>query len=226
MAKALECPACGARHSLDTIPEARTFRCDRCGQVLKVPESLDAERVVPRPPSAAGAATTPSATTPSGAPPTPAPGAPVPPPRRGGSAATGPRVSATASASTAATAAAATSAGSGEGSRDRSQKRAARGDATPRRRVHWYWRILAWVVAVPLGLLITGWPALQLDLINKDDLLDVFVGEGSGRYVRLLVFAAAWALVTALLVQLLVEGGRWWSQRRRPRAGTRTPVPV
>jgi len=103
------------------------------------------------------------------------------------------------------------------GTADTSGERAARRKgATPTRakRVHWYWRILAWVVAIPLGLLVTGWPAFRFDLLNKDDLLDVFVGEGSGRYVRLLLFAAAWALVTALLVQLFVEGGRWFAARR------------
>ena len=105
------------------------------------------------------------------------------------------------------------------------------GAATPsrparaRKKVHWYWRVLAWIAAVPLGLLLTAWPALHFDLLKKDDLLDVFVGEGSGRYVRLLVFAAAWALVTALLVSLFVEGGRWLAARRNAqRAGAPSPA--
>src|SRR5690348_15518710 len=37
MAKALECPACGARHRLDQLPGTPTFRCTRCGQKLMVP---------------------------------------------------------------------------------------------------------------------------------------------------------------------------------------------
>ena len=97
-----------------------------------------------------------------------------------------------------------------------------------------YWRIIAWIVAVPLGFVITAYPAFQLGLLKKDDLLDVFVGEGTGRYVRLLVGAAIWALVTALLVQLFVEGGRVLANRRRARkarAGrddraSRQPQPV
>ena len=212
MAKALECPACGARHSIDTLPDARTFRCDRCGQVLKVPEAIDALRSTTAP------ADSPPASTPRTGEP------PPPPPRRGGSAATGPRVSATASATVPATAAtpmprpraaaSATPTASAPPGRGRAGSPTGTGGS------------LAWVVAVPLGLLITGWPALQFDLLKKDDLLDVFVGSGTGRYTRLLVFAAAWALVTALLVQLFVEGGRWWSARRRAKAGTRTPVPV
>ena len=90
------------------------------------------------------------------------------------------------------------------------------GTATSKKptKVQWYWRVLAWVVAVPLGLALTAWPALHFDLLRNDDLLDVFVGEGAGRYGRLLVFAAAWALVTALLVQLFVEGGRAFARRR------------
>ena len=191
MAKALECPACGARHPIDTLPDARTFRCDRCGQVLKVPDAIGSSRTATVPPAAARAS-----------------GPPPPPPRRGGSAATGPSVTATATA----TIPAATASSGGT-------ERGRRAESTPsvaprRRKARWYWRILAWVVAIPLGLLITGWPALQFDLLKKNDLLDVFVGSGAGRYTRLLVFAAAWALVTALLVQLLVEGGRWWAARR------------
>ena len=215
MAKALECPACGARHPLDSLPDARTFRCDRCGQSLKVPDAIDPPPASPRR-TATSRATSPV--------PAAATSAPLPPPRRGGSAATGPRVSATATVA-AASATSAMSAGP-VGSPDDPVMSRNGAPPTPRRRVHWYWRILAWITAVPLGLVITGWPALQLHLMSKDDLLDVFVGEGTGRYFRLLVFAAAWALVTALLVQLFVEGGRWWSTRRRARAGNRTPLPV
>ena len=63
--------------------------------------------------------------------------------------------------------------------------------------------------------MITAWPAYELGLIKKDDVLDIFVGTGSGRYVRLADRDRVWALVTALLVQLFVEGGRAWARRRR-----------
>jgi hypothetical protein len=85
----------------------------------------------------------------------------------------------------------------------------------PRTKVHWYWRLLAWVVAVPLGFLVTAYPAYHFKWIKKDDLLDVFVGTGNSRYTRLIVLTLGWALVTALLVQLFVEGGRWIARRRR-----------
>src|SRR5262245_10244287 len=194
MAQALECPACGARHPLDTLPTSRTFRCDRCGQTLKVPDAVAANRPV------------------------------EPPPRRGGAApSSGPRVSATASGALP-TGAVSTNGGP-PNTRDGNGAAAAARPARARKKVHWYWRVLAWIVAVPLGLLLTAWPALHFDLLKKDDLLDVFVGEGSGRYVRLLVFAGAWALVTALLVSLFVEGGRWLAVRRRTQR-TSAPSPA
>jgi hypothetical protein len=90
----------------------------------------------------------------------------------------------------------------------------------PKRNVAWYWRLVAWVAAVPLGFMITAWPAYQLGFIKKNDVLDIFVGKGTGRYVRLGVATAVWALVTALLVQLFVEGGRAWAARRRAGAAS------
>ena len=81
--------------------------------------------------------------------------------------------------------------------------------------MHWYWRVVAWLVAVPLGFVITAWPAYEFGLIRKDDVLDVFVGSGTGRYTRLAIGTLVWALVTALLVQLFIEGGRLWADRRR-----------
>jgi hypothetical protein len=82
-------------------------------------------------------------------------------------------------------------------------------------KVHWYWRLLAWIVAVPLAFVVTAWPAYKFGFIEKDDLLDIFVGTGIGRYVRLGIVTLVWAVVTALLVQLFVEGGRARANRRR-----------
>ena len=56
---------------------------------------------------------------------------------------------------------------------------------------------------------------LPLDFIRKDDVLNIFVGSGTGRYARLAIETAVWALVTALLVQLFVDGGRWLVRRRK-----------
>ena len=71
---------------------------------------------------------------------------------------------------------------------------------------------------------IAAWPAYEFGLIRKGDVLDLFVGSGLDRYTRLAVTTLIWALVTAVLVQLFVEGGRWWARRRggrRPNAPAR-----
>jgi hypothetical protein len=195
MAKALECPTCGEKHRLDGIDQATTFQCERCGQSLKVPASVAAqtETAAATPTSAPAAA--------SGIAPPPRQRPPGSPPAReivGASATLDP----------------ATTDG---GRRPPAPTEPAGGGGATRHRAHWYWRLLAWVVALPLGFVITAWPAYELGLIRKDDVLDVFVGSGSGRYTRLAIFTVIWALVTALLVQLFVEGGRWWTNRRRQR---------
>ena len=208
MARALECPACGARHRLDALPDTPTFRCERCGQVLKVPKpvSTGGAGAPAPPPRGAGAS-------------------PAPPPRRrdpsapnngapDGATRALPATNAAAVSATVPTAKRAGEAQNGDGR----VQRAKRGAGQAKRSVAWYWRLLAWVVAVPLGFVITAWPAYELGFIKKDDVLDIFVGTGIGRYVRLGIGTAVWALVTALLVQLFVEGGRAWMARRRARA--------
>jgi hypothetical protein len=87
----------------------------------------------------------------------------------------------------------------------------------PRRRVHWYWRLLAWIVAVPLGLAIVGLPARRLGYVTSDKLADVLLEHDLGRFVPLLIVVALWALVTAVLVHLFVEGGSWLSRHRKRR---------
>src|SRR5215475_10586733 len=37
MAKAIQCPSCGRKHRVATLPDAPTFKCESCGQPLKVP---------------------------------------------------------------------------------------------------------------------------------------------------------------------------------------------
>src|SRR5918995_978181 len=40
MAKALQCPSCGRRHRVSGLPDAPMFRCEGCGQRLKVPDQF------------------------------------------------------------------------------------------------------------------------------------------------------------------------------------------
>jgi hypothetical protein len=237
MAKALKCPSCGATHRLDGLNGATKFRCDDCGQSLKVP-------VVASSTVAADASADPPADEPiddaadaslvndddgadeeaPDAPPSDVDGTsvdadvpialatasvPPPPPRRHAPGAPRGReiigVSATVSASGGARVVAAPA------------PAPQRDATTTRRKVRWYWRMVAWIAAVPIGFVITVWPSYEFGLIRKDDVLDVFVGSGAGRYTRLAIVTVLWALVTAVLVQLFVEGGRWWAARRRAR---------
>ncbi len=248
MARVLECPACGARTPLHAVPGTDTFRCERCGQALKVPPTVTGGTAPdpsaspstsaspsgrqPGPPprsgrsasaaaaGTAGAAGASSAAAPAAAPAPGSPAAPTPPPRRGGSAAPV-GAAATAAAVSATVDRNAPPAEQGNGAKPPKAGSAATPSAAAdrggRSKVAWYWRVVAWIVAVPLGLVLTAWPAYKLNGIRKDDLLDVFVGSGTGRYTRLAALTLIWALVTALLVQLFVEGGRWLARRRRQR---------
>jgi len=207
MAKALECPACGARHRLDQLPGTPTFRCTRCGQKLMVPTMVTsgppaADRFPGPPPRrrppepgahAANDAGRVTATLTPTAPPHARPAAvPIRGPVATGAATT------TTAYDPAATVGPAPRAPS----------------APARSRVSWYWRLLAWVVAVPLGFVVTAWPAYAFKLIRKTDVLDIFVGTGIGRYARIATVTVIWALATAVLVEVFVEGGRALAARR------------
>jgi hypothetical protein len=219
MARALECPACGARHRLDAVPNGSTFRCEQCGQMLKAPAAVSSQPGAPPPPARTGAAPMVSSSSPPRR--EAAPTGYVPTAAAGGAAAgaaSAKSVSATLPAN-----GASAPAPEQAPAKPRSAEPPAPSRAAPakRSRVAWYWRVVAWIVAVPLGFVVTAWPAYELGFIKKDDLLDIFVGTGIGRYLRLAIVTVVWALVTALLVQLFVEGGRVRAnRRRRARAAT------
>jgi hypothetical protein len=185
------------RHPLGALEPDTTFRCERCGQKLLVPSASAVAAAGSRlPGTSPSEGSDPTATVP--VPPRRrVPGGPVP----NGAAAAG--VAVTVSANGDAVPSTADS---------RQERRSARPD---RRRVHWYWRLLAWIVAVPMGFVIAVVPSYEFGVISKDDVLDVFVGSGTDRYVRLGVVTLIWAVVTAILVQLFVEVGRIWAARRR-----------
>jgi hypothetical protein len=78
-------------------------------------------------------------------------------------------------------------------------------------------RLLAWIVALPIALVAVGLPARKAGYLTGQKLLDVIVEHDLGRFVPLLVIVALWALVTAVLVTLFLEGGHWLSARRAQR---------
>src|SRR5438094_6522239 len=83
-------------------------------------------------------------------------------------------------------------------------------------------RVLAWVVAFALGLVVTIWVARVTGWLSGDRLVDVFVGTGMTRYIRVIAVAPVWALFTTLLLTLFLEGGRALARRRsEKRAATK-----
>lgn len=77
-------------------------------------------------------------------------------------------------------------------------------------------RIVAWIVSVLVGGAVSLWIARAIGLLSTDNLIDVITGSGSGRYLRMALWLPIWALVTAGLVTLLLDGG--WRLMRRAAA--------
>jgi hypothetical protein len=75
-------------------------------------------------------------------------------------------------------------------------------------------RVLAWVVALVLGLVVTLWVARVTGWLSGDRLVDVFIQTGFARYIRVIAIAPVWALFTTLLLTLFLEGGRGLARRR------------
>jgi hypothetical protein len=212
MAKALQCPSCGRKHPVATLPQTATFPCSGCGQSLKVPaqfrQPTGSERV--RPPAAPVAAdrtrvlraAAPQAAPPVAAPPVerrrpPTRPAPVPPPiDRNGDGEPPRRAPASES----------------------SQSRLARLGTAPL-------LLLAWAVAIALGGVITVYVARKTGWLSGQRLVDVFTGTGLSRYLRVIAIVPVWAVVTTVLVTIMVEGGRWLARARAKAHAERASAP-
>lgn len=202
MAKALQCPQCGYKHRIDTLgPLGATIRCDRCAQVLKVPEQFrSVDALAPR----AGT------------------GRPAPPPR--------PDVDPTvldlagrAHESTAAPTGSAVPRAAAPPTAGAAPRRGSR----PRTFVDVLAvRILAWVVAVALGGAVAYVIGKRLGYLTKDAGLDIVNGANLvSRYGRLAIVVLMWATVSASLVQLFVEGSRAVGARRQALQRERDTTP-
>lgn len=212
MAKALQCPSCGAKTRLDAVPGGGVVQCSSCGQAMKVPPGFGRRRGKARDAAAAS----------SGDGSSQAAVAPPPPPRR--ARARGAAAAAAAPVATAAGGAGGTAVLSGPARPPQrpsappmpASPPAGRADGRePRDALPLVVRVVAWVLALPLGLAIVGIPARQLGYLSSQKLLDVIVKRGIDRFVPVLVIVALWALVTAVLVTIFVEGGRRLMLRRR-----------
>jgi hypothetical protein len=76
-------------------------------------------------------------------------------------------------------------------------------------------RVLIWIVALPIGLALVGIPARKAGYLSSQKLLDVVIKHNLDRFFPLAVIVVLWALVTAIVVHLLAEGGRAWRHKRR-----------
>jgi hypothetical protein len=65
-----------------------------------------------------------------------------------------------------------------------------------------------WLLAIPASFCLTALPTYWLDLISRDDLVNVFTTSGAGRYARLAIFVLAWALVMAITVTVARSASR------------------
>jgi hypothetical protein len=179
--KAIQCPSCGRKHGVSGLPDAPTFKCENCGQPLKVPSqfrpSVMASSRHVRPSDAPHSEST--SVLPSRPAPAAAPAAASAP--KAARPATAPRPSA---------------------------------DAPRTDAVALPLRVLAWVVALALGLVVTIWVARVTGWLSGDRLVDVFVGTGITRYIRVIAVAPVWALFTTFLLTLFLEGGRALARRR------------
>jgi hypothetical protein len=187
MAKAIQCPSCGRKHRVAGLPDAPTFRCESCGQPLKVPAQfrpsvMTSSRHV-RPDESPRAES----------------------PRADSTAVLPKRPAARAPAAASAAAAARPT---------RAPRPAPAGAAPAPDAIALQLRVSAWAAALVLGLVVTLWVARVTGWLSGDRLVDVFTESGWARYIRVIAIAPVWALFTTLLLTLFLEGGRALARRR------------
>ena len=235
MAKALQCPSCGTKKRLDALADGASFRCEQCGKVLKVPPGLSGR---PGATSSAQKPAQPPAQTPAPAPgpvrqPAASGGAPPPAPRRRSRPPMSAGGAAAGAGGTAVLASPPPVVGPGiappvvapprgSTSDDRPVRGSgAEGGRGEREALPLPLRALAWLVALPLGLAIVGLPARKAGYLSSQKLLNVIVKSDLTRFVPIVVIIVLWALVSALLVTLFVEGGRRLMVRHHQKQATR-----
>jgi len=214
VAKALQCPDCGTRHPLDQVAGLRTFRCEECNRLLKVPASVatDAAAVASAPPkkaakartaagakAATGAAT--GAATKAGAKAGTKAGTKTPPSRRAD------KTKVVAADNGAARKVPPSQRGTAiadQTAKGPAVERAS-GEPARRRRVSTVARVGAWVAAVPMGLIPVLLVGRSVGVFTSAKALDVFVGIGWGRFVMPLLLLLVWSLVSATIAHLIIE---------------------
>lgn len=206
MGKAIQCPTCGRKHGVGTLPDAPAFPCAGCGQRLKVPTQfrpsvMASARHVERP---------------------------DPGPSPESTAVLRPKPAPTAAAAAAPSATARPAARASAPGRPPAGATAAA--AAGPRPIRLPLRLLVWVVALALAFAVTVSVARVSGWLSGDRLVDVFTGTGGiTRYLRVLALAPVWALITTLFLTGILEGGRALARRRAEaranRNGSRGPTP-
>lgn len=197
MGKAIQCPSCGRKHRVATLPDAPIFHCEGCGKRLRVPAQFrpsvmaSSRRIVPPKPDAPAQSTS---------------------------------VLPEAAAARARTAAPSSATVARQG-RAAPEVEAEASDAP--NRLPLPLRLLAWGAALVLGLVVTAWIARVSGWLSGDRLVDVFTATGGiERYLRVLAVAPVWALLTTGFLTLFIEGGRALARRRaEKRAEEGAPAP-
>jgi hypothetical protein len=73
--------------------------------------------------------------------------------------------------------------------------------------------IIGWIFALVIGGIIVRYLARFTGVLTGDSIIDLITGSGYGRYLRLFAVVPFWALVSAGLMTLFVEGARRWQAR-------------
>jgi hypothetical protein len=218
MASALQCPACGHKHRLSQLTGDPIFSCENCGRLLKTP--MEYRR--------------------------PEPSAPAAPPRpaaqsksrskvqRGGSAVRDQTsvIPAAAAAPEPVAAPAPRASKPPKAPKAPKEPKASpvprAGGSTPAA-LGLPIMILGWVAAFVIGGVIVRYVAKWTGLLTGDSVIDLITGTGFGRYLRLFAVVPFWALASAGLMTLFIEGGRRWQARQQAgpvRPATKRPSAV
>jgi hypothetical protein len=199
-AQLLQCPDCGHRHDLAALGDVHTFRCEQCGRALKVPAQFrnGSDAAPPAAPAAAAAARSPA--------PAPIdetvrqPAVRVPPPEPE------------------------------PVTEDEPTVRKPAGATAPARRagrtkVPIYWRLLIWLFAIPIGLvLVFQVIARKLGWLTRDELIDAFTAGGWDRFRPIAQLLPLAAFVIAVIVTGAVYGlERLYRRRDARHAGNPSP---
>jgi len=205
VAPVLLCPECGTKHPLDNVADISSFPCSGCGRTLKVPaqaRELSAVRRDNGSPAAAPVAPAPVPEAHStGVLPTTAPPMAVP-----AAAAAAASVAPVPPAAPLAPPIGAPPLGPPQGVPALDYTSAPRvavepANAKPSVPVPPAWaRFLLWIVAVPLAFLIVFGIARMFGLLTTNEITDVALAEGWGRFWPILRLVPFVALATALLV--------------------------